>query len=81
MFLHWNWQFFKDYILNLSETLKLIKISILTVSLSQSPVKSLIQNNMMSILSYVPQNARGVRESNTKRQHDGSNKIKVYFLK
>lgn len=67
MFLHWNRQFFKDHILNLSETLKLIKIIKLTVGLSQSPVKSLIQNNMM--------------ESNTKRQHDGSNKIKDYILK
>lgn len=81
MFLHWNRQFFKDQILNLSETLKLIQISKLTVGLSQSPVKSLIQNNMMSLLCYVPQNIRGMRESNTKRQHDGSNKIKDYILK
>lgn len=81
MFLHWNRQFFKDHILNLSETLKLIKISKLTVGLSQSPVKSLIQNNMMSLLCYVPQNTRGMRESNTKSQHDGSNKIKDYILK
>lgn len=56
-------------------------MSKLTVGLSQSPVKSLIQNNMMSLLCYVPQNTRGMRESNTKSQHDGSNKIKDYILK